>query len=255
MVLDEEDGQAEVLARLADERGQLVRFLRVHAGGRLVEQEQLRLRGERAGDLEAALLAVGQGSRHFVLEFCEADDLEQLERAGALGALLLRVQTERGGEDVGRAADVHRGEHVFKDRHGLEQADVLERAGDAALGDGVGRADDMLVVAVGVFARVELFHLAARIAFDDGLAVEFDLAVRRLIDAGDAVEGRGLARAVRADERDDLVLVDVHGEVVHGDDAAELHRDVFYMKDVLFHVICPPFAACAGAGRSARGRP
>ena len=58
MVLDEEDGQAEVLARFADERGQLVRFLRVHAGGRLIEQEQLRLRGERAGDLEAALLDV-----------------------------------------------------------------------------------------------------------------------------------------------------------------------------------------------------
>ena len=87
MVLDEEYGQAEVLACFADERGQLVRFLRVHAGGRLIEQEQLRLCGERAGDLEAALLAVGQGSRHFVLEFCEADDLEQLERAGALTSL------------------------------------------------------------------------------------------------------------------------------------------------------------------------
>ena len=36
---------------------------RVHAGRRLVQEQQLRLGGQRAGDLQAALVAVGQAAR------------------------------------------------------------------------------------------------------------------------------------------------------------------------------------------------
>ena len=166
-----------------------------------------------------------------------------LERAGALGALLLRVQAERGGEDVGRAADVHRGEHVFKDRHGLEQADILERARDAALRDDVrGIGDDALVkIALRAFAGVDLFHFAVRVVADDGLAQKVHTAVGRLIDAGDAVEGRGLPGAVRADQRDDLAVIDVHGKVIDGDDAAELHGDMLNVKNGRTHASLPPF--------------
>ncbi len=35
----------------------------IHAGGRLVEREQLRIGGQRARDLEPALVAVGQRAR------------------------------------------------------------------------------------------------------------------------------------------------------------------------------------------------
>ena len=36
------------------------RLVGVHAGGRLVQQQQLRVRGQGAGNLQLALLAVGQ---------------------------------------------------------------------------------------------------------------------------------------------------------------------------------------------------
>jgi hypothetical protein len=66
VVLDQEDRQAEVVAELAHEVGELVGLLRVHAGGRLVEQQQRRVRRQRAGDLDAALVAVGEVARELV---------------------------------------------------------------------------------------------------------------------------------------------------------------------------------------------
>ena len=43
-----------------DELDHALRFLRPHAGHRLVEQHELRARGEREADFERALLAVGE---------------------------------------------------------------------------------------------------------------------------------------------------------------------------------------------------
>src|SRR5829696_6407238 len=43
VVLDQQDRHAQVVAQLAHELGELLGLLRVHAGGRLVEQQQLRL--------------------------------------------------------------------------------------------------------------------------------------------------------------------------------------------------------------------
>ena len=50
VLLDEQDGYAAI-TDFADERVERLGFLRVHAGRRLVEQEQCRLGGQRAGDL------------------------------------------------------------------------------------------------------------------------------------------------------------------------------------------------------------
>ena len=64
--------------------GELGGLLRVHAGRRLVEQEQLRFGGERARDLESALVAVREVARGLVLvlpEPCEAEQLARLARA------------------------------------------------------------------------------------------------------------------------------------------------------------------------------
>ena len=176
-------------------------------------------------------------------------------------------------------------EHVFKHRHALPQADVLERAGDAELRDLVRRRrDDLarpgqrvarehllfrLVVRVilrrveqRIFALVELFHLAGRMVADHWLIKELDEAVRRLIHAGDAVEGRGLTGAVRADERHDLPLGDVQRQVVDRHDAAELHRDIFHAEDVFTHLLRPPqlrsffpFSLACGTDPAARARP
>ena len=59
-MLDEEDGEVELIAYPADHLHELLRFLRVHPRRRLVEEEELWLRGERPRDFEAALRPVGE---------------------------------------------------------------------------------------------------------------------------------------------------------------------------------------------------
>ena len=59
VVLDQQHRDAAV-ADLADQLHQVDRLARVHPGGRLVEQQQLRLGGEGPGDLEPPLVAVGE---------------------------------------------------------------------------------------------------------------------------------------------------------------------------------------------------
>ena len=176
-------------------------------------------------------------------------------------------------------------EHVFKHRHTLPQADILERAGNTELCDLVRRRRDDLArpgqrvarehllfrlvlrmilrrVEQRIFALVELFHLPGRMVADHRLVKEFDETVRRLIYAGDAVEGRGLAGAIRADERHDLSLGDVQRQVVDRHDAAELHRDIFHAEDVFTHLLCPPqlhsflpFLGACGTDPAARAHP
>ena len=53
------------------------------------------------------------------------------------------------------------------------------------------------------------------------MAAQADLAAVRLQRAGNQVERRRLARAVRTDQADDLALVDAHGEIADRGEAAE----------------------------------
>src|SRR6201999_557247 len=73
----------------------------------------------------------------------------------------------------------------------------------------------------------------ARVHVAEGLAAEGDRALAGLVDAVDAVEHRALAGAVGADDRADLVLADVEGDVAERLDAAELHADVAHVEDDL----------------------
>ena len=63
---------------------------RVHARRGLVEEEELGLGGQGAGDLHPALGAVGQAARQLVADALEADVLHELLGPGlGLGFLLL----------------------------------------------------------------------------------------------------------------------------------------------------------------------
>ena len=61
----------------------------------------------------------------------------------------------------------------------------------------------------------------------DALAREREPPFGRLVEAGDAVEHRRLAGAVRADQRGDVAAADLERQVVDGDEAAEAHRQMF----------------------------
>src|SRR5882672_12865563 len=61
----------------------------------------------------------------------------------------------------------------------------------------------------------------------------------RLVEAGDAVEHRGLAGAVRPDQCGDLAPFGAEGKIVDGDDAAEAHRQTIDRQDVIAAHPCP----------------
>ena len=103
---------------------------------------------------------------------------------------------------------MHADQHVLGHRHVIEEALVLERAGDAEAGNDVGG---------------EAGDLPAPV-------IEPNPAGGRRIDAADEVEDRRLAGAVGPDETDDLALVDSQGEIVHGPEAAEVLRQAFSLE-------------------------
>ena len=65
---------------LAKERVEAFRLGRIHAGGGLVEQQKLRPAGERAGDFEPALIAVGERAGGPAGGRAKADEGEQFAR-------------------------------------------------------------------------------------------------------------------------------------------------------------------------------
>ena len=100
-----------------------------------------------------------------------------------------------------------RGRHdVLLHRHVQEQPQRLERARDPARGDLV------------------------RLEAEQRLALEPDVAGVGLVDAGDEVEERRLAGAVRPDHADDLALVDVQVELVDAREPAEALRDALELE-------------------------
>src|SRR5690606_21943125 len=100
--------------------------------------------------------------------------------------------------DMAMAAD----EDVFEDGHVGEEANVLEGARDSE--------------------RAHLVHGKA----GDAVAVEAYLACSGAVEAGDAVEERGLAGAVGADEPVDCPGRDGDGQAGERVEAAEAHANV-----------------------------
>ena len=98
VVLDQQDGDARV-ADAADAVHEVLALGRVHAGGGLVEQQQARLGGQRAGDLDQPLLAVGQAGGRLVRGGVEADQPQRVHGASPrrllLAALLRQAETRR----------------------------------------------------------------------------------------------------------------------------------------------------------------
>jgi len=83
-----------------------------------------------------------------------------------------------------------------------EHFGVLEGAGDAAARDLVWRQSEEVV------------------------AAEHDSAARGRVEAGDHVEHGRLARAVGADQREDLPIADLEAQLAQRGEAAEADREV-----------------------------
>src|SRR5574343_1446228 len=77
VVLDQHDGGAEFVVHVEDEAAHVLLFFQVHAGHRLVQQQHLRLHGQRAPQIHPLLQTIGQlphGGLAVGLDFQEVDD-------------------------------------------------------------------------------------------------------------------------------------------------------------------------------------
>ena len=139
---------------------------RIERTERLVEQQYLRLHGERTRDAHALLHAARDLRRLLVARLRHAHELEIAQRP----FVTLRLG-HRAAEDL-----VHGQAHVLVDAEPRQQRVILEH--DGAIGPGL----------------------------DDLAIVDEDVARRRRRQPRDDVEQRGLAAARVADDRDELAL-------------------------------------------------
>ena len=115
-------------------------------------------------------------------------------------------QAQRVADEIAAAVRMPADADIVEHRLRREQRQVLKGAADADLGDPVRRA------------------------VDDRAPLEQDVAAIGRVETADAVEQRGLAGAVRADQAEDLSRLDREGDAVKGDDAAEAKGDVAHFE-------------------------
>ena len=221
VVLDQQHRQTELAAQEIDELGQDLGLARIHPGGRLVQEEELRLGGERAGDLEPALVPVREILRQLLILAAKPDELEQLQGPRP-GAALFRPHARRPEDRPRhrrREPRVLADQDVVEDRHVLEEPDGLERPGDATSHDRVGAEAD------------------------DALALEEDLSLVGGEQARDHVEEGRLPGPVRADQAHDRAGGDDEIDLVDRDEAPE----------GLGHAASFEQGPAAGSGRARQG--
>src|SRR5216683_3864285 len=232
VVLDEQDGEAEVGDEAAQERHEVPRLALGHPGRGLVEEEEGGPRGEGAPDLEAALVAVGQVAGDLVGPPPEPHGVEQLRRPRPQGPLLrLEAPVSRQRAPQPRADPrVHAHEDVLHRRHVAKEADVLEGAADAEGGD-----------LIGPEAQERSPPEAHRSLFGH-------------IEAGEDVEERGLARAVGPDDGGDAAFLEDEVDLVQRDQPAESLGDAARLEERC-HVRAPPAPGARACGAARAGSP
>jgi hypothetical protein len=209
VVLDQHHGGAELVVHVQHKAAHVLLFFHVHACHGLVQQQQLRLHGQRPAQVHALLQAVGQLAHRCLaigLDLQEVDDVFD-EFAVADFFALGRADAQRLHEDAALDLEVAPCHQVVQHAHALEQGQVLEGARHAHHGH---------LVAVHVL---------------EGLAAKRDGALLRLVHAVDAVEHGALSCAVGPDDGAYLMLAHVKADVRQRFHAAEGQGDVLDVQD------------------------
>ena len=169
---------------------------------RLVHDQQLGVVGQRLADLDHLLLGDREAADELLGPQRQMEALDQLARLRVEPALV---------EEEPRAARLAPDEEVLRDREVGHQVELLVDDADAELLRVLGR--DRLV----------------------GLAVEEELALVGVVDAGQQLHQRRLAGAVLADQREDLAGVQVEVHVLERLDAGEALADALDVEEELSH--------------------
>src|SRR5690606_19337679 len=176
-------------------------LLRVEPGGGLVEHEQGRAGDHAAGNLQTTPMTKGQGASGAVVEIGQPPAAQPAGRKFHGLALWPTIivafndAIQLDGVEVLMLGH----QQVLHHAHLLEQAHMLEGAHHAHA------------------CQLEARQTA------DLLTAETDAAGAGFVEPGQAVEYRGLARAVGADQRHYLALLDAQGDLIDGQQATEAH--------------------------------
>ena len=197
-VLDPDHGDAESIAGSAHDVDRGVQLGVVEPGHHLVEQEQPRPAGQRPGEVEEALLVEVERADVVVAARVEVDEPERLLGAGVRLRLAgpATDRTEHGAEH-----------HVLAHRHLAERPRRLQDHGDPRLAGTV---------------RRQASHVGAG---------EADRPTGRRGEPADRLQQRALAGAVRADEGENLTLVDLQRDATDGGKTAEGLLDGIELED------------------------
>src|SRR6267154_5819132 len=185
-VLDPDDGDAKLVANLAQHVGGLVHLGVIEPAQAFVRQQQFRPGRKRLGQLQ--LLQAG-GAQPVDTDGAVRRQADHGERAFG-GVLGFRTA-------VPALPEVASQRHIVEYRQPVKRSRDLEGPADAAIDDPVRRETR------------------------DLRPGEFNRTRRRRKRAGEHVEDRALARAVRADQAEDLALIDLERYLVDGREAAK----------------------------------
>ena len=202
-MFDDQQGDAAV-PEFFQQGHQVFRFPGVQPRGGFVHEQQLGFLGQSPGDFQAPLVPVGQGFGGEVRLVCQPHQLQQ--RQGPLPVFgpgpAHPGQRQQGRQGPHLLAQVAAGEDVFHDRHAPEELDILESAGQAQTGPGVGGQAHQV------------------------LACQPDGAAGGPQEAVDEIEAGGLARAVGADETGNPPGRGAERHARQGLDPAEMFAEV-----------------------------
>ncbi len=241
VVLDEEHRELVLLLHRGESLRERRGLLDVESGGRLVEEQQLRLRHERAAELDEATATQAE---HLDRTIGLALEPEQLEHRVDLGHLVARRvgPVEEVLPQMARLVALPLcDQEVVADGRAREELEPLERAPEPETCPLVdGQPADLLTV-------------------------EHDGSLLRAQHAEQAVEERRLPRAVRTDEPDHLAVRDIEVDAAERGDAREALRDPRRLEELRAGPRCrrlgpardvghvpPPAGAGAATGTSWR---
>ena len=183
-MLDHQHAATVFRSDVEDQLAQLVRFGGRKPGGWLVEQQEVRIDGERARQPDAAFFAVAETGGETMCF------LAQPQVAEDIGRTLPRLGASEPLRDI---ADLD----VLADGQPAEQAHGLEGPHHAGTGKAVARQ-------------------TGAVAFAD-----HDRAGERPLESGQHVDQGRLAGAVRADQSEDLAALEPDTDLIDGNQAAE----------------------------------
>ena len=180
-------GDALAFEDIDDKAGDVLFFFQVHAGHRLIQQQDFRFQRQSPPQLHALAHAVGQRADRVLadrLYFQEIDDV--FHGLAVLDFFFMRpAEVQSAGEDVLLHQHVPGRHDVIQRAQAGVQLDVLEGAGQSQPG-GFIRADA-----------------------GNAFTIKSNFAVLRFVKTVDAVQQAGLAGAVRPDDSQNFFIPDI----------------------------------------------